>query len=61
MRATAGVILSLVALALCFISVPLMAAYVGGWAAYWGALAASVVWAAILLWLKVTRMWEGDE
>ncbi|MCQ5376673.1 MAG: hypothetical protein NO516_01335 [Candidatus Methanomethylicia archaeon] len=61
MRATIGVILSVVALTLCFISVPLLAAYVGGWIAYWGALAMSVIWAAILLWLKLTKMWEGDD
>ncbi len=51
----------LLALAACFIGVPALAASVGGWYAYWGAMALSVVWAAIMLWLKLTRYWEADE
>lgn len=55
-----GVILGIIALAVCFAAVPLLAANLGGWYAYWGAMLVSVVWAAILYWLKVTHYWEGE-
>lgn len=61
MRITSVVAISIVALAICFISVPYLAATVGGWYAYWGALLISAVWAAILLWLKLTKYWEDDD
>jgi hypothetical protein len=51
----------LLALAACFIAVPVLAAAVGGWYAYWGTMAISAVWAGIMLWLKLTRYWEVDE
>lgn len=52
-------ILGIVALALCFISVPLIAATIGGWYAYWGTLLLSVVWSAVILWLKI-KYWEDE-
>ena len=61
MKLTPSLVLSLVALAICFAAVPIMAATVGGWYAYWGGMLISVVWAGILLWLKLTKYWEGDE
>ena len=53
--------LSIVALAICFIMVPVTAATVGGWYDYWGAKLISAVWAVILVWLKLTKYWEVDE
>lgn len=61
MRVSAALVVSLIALAICFISVPVMAATLGGWYAYWGAMIVSAVWAVILLWLKITKYWEGDD
>lgn len=60
MRLNAKVILGMAALALCFLAVPLMAATLGGWYAYWGAVLLSGAWAAVLLWLRTTEFWEGD-
>ncbi len=48
-------------LAACFAAVPVISATLGGWYAYWGAVVLSTVWAAIMLWLKVTRYWESDD
>jgi hypothetical protein len=61
MKIPASLILCLVALAICFISVPILAAIIGGWYAYWGIMAISAVWALILLWLKLTKYWEGED
>ncbi|MEN3016825.1 MAG: hypothetical protein ABC585_03585 [Candidatus Methanosuratincola petrocarbonis] len=60
MSPTAKVLAGVVALALCFVAVPLIAATIGGWYAYWGAILLSCAWAAVLLWLRVTEFWEGD-
>ncbi|GEM_PF-695009 len=60
MRITPALGASIVALAVCFILVPVVSATVGGWYAYWGALLLSVVWAAILLWLKLTKYWDEE-
>ena len=49
------------ALVATFAAVPVMAATVGGWYAYWGTMVLSAVWAGIMLWLKLTRYWEVDE
>jgi hypothetical protein len=60
MRMSLGLGLALLALALCFLSVPILAATVGGWYAYWGAILLSAVWTLILLWLKISKFWEGE-
>jgi hypothetical protein len=52
-------VLSLLIMALCFVSVPVIAATVGGWYAYWGTLLLSVVWSAAILWLKISH-WEDE-
>jgi hypothetical protein len=52
---------SIIALAICFIMVPVVAATAGGWYAYWGAILISIVWTFILLWLKLTRYWKGED
>ncbi len=57
MKITAATLLGIIALAACFLAVPLLAATVGGWYAYWGAMVLSAIWAAILLWLKLTKYW----
>lgn len=61
MKVSAALIVCLVALAACFVSVPVMAATLGGWYAYWGAMVVSAVWAGVLLWLKLTKYWEEDD
>ncbi|MEM3883039.1 MAG: hypothetical protein QXO23_06615 [Candidatus Methanomethyliaceae archaeon] len=53
------IILGILIMALCFISVPIIAATVGGWYAYWGTLLLSMVWSAVILWLKISR-WENE-
>ncbi len=60
MMPNAKVILSIFALALCFAAVPLLAATLGGWYAYWGAVLLSGAWAAVLLWLRTAEFWEGE-
>lgn len=60
MRITPALVATLAVMAICFASVPLLAATLGGWYAYWGAMVASVIWAVALLWLKTTRYWEGE-
>ncbi|MGC8936721.1 MAG: hypothetical protein ACP5KV_05085 [Candidatus Methanomethylicaceae archaeon] len=54
-----GKMLGLLIMALCFISVPVMAVTIGGWYAYWGTLLLSVVWSGVLLWLKISH-WEDE-
>ena len=61
MKISPALVFSLIALAICFVMVPVLAAFVGTWYAYWGAMLLSVVWAAILLWLKLTKYWEDDD
>lgn len=53
-------LLSILVMALCFISVPILAATVGGWIAYWGPILVSMVWALVLLWLRTTLFWEEE-
>ena len=60
MKITTTVILSLIVLAVCFILVPVMAATLGGWYAYWGAMIISAIWAVVLLWLRLTKYWEEE-
>lgn len=60
MKSRGKVLAGLAILALCFAAVPLTAATVGGWYAYWGAVLYSSAWAAVLLWLRVTEFWEED-
>jgi hypothetical protein len=55
-----ALLLSLLVLALCFISVPILAATVGGWYAYWGPILLSMIWALVLLWLRTTLFWEEE-
>ncbi len=52
-------ILGLIIMVLCFVSVPLIAATVGGWYAYWGTVLLSMVWSAVILWLKLSH-WEDE-
>jgi hypothetical protein len=61
MRLTRTLVATLIVMAICFISVPLLAATLGGWYAYWGAMIISAIWAVALLWLKTTKYWEEDE
>ena len=61
MKISPVVAISVVALAVCFMLVPVIAVMLGGWYAYWGALLLSVVWALILLWLKLTKFWREGE
>ncbi len=61
MRLTPALSITLAVMAICFISVPLLAATVGGWYAYWGAMILSAVWAVVLLWLKTSRYWEEED
>jgi hypothetical protein len=58
MRMSLAIGLSLLVLAICFVSVPILAATVGGWYAYWGPILLGTVWALVLLWLRVTKFWE---
>lgn len=60
MRLNARILAGVVVLALCFAAVPLLAATIGSWYAYWGAVLLSGAWAAVLLWLRTTEFWEGD-
>lgn len=60
MRLTPALAATLMVMAICFITVPLLASTVGGWYAYWGAMLASVIWAVALLWLKTTKYWEEE-
>lgn len=52
-------ILGILIMTLCFVSVPVIAATVGGWYAYWGTLLLSMVWSAVILWLKISH-WEDE-
>ncbi|MEM1537418.1 MAG: hypothetical protein QXK12_01030 [Candidatus Nezhaarchaeales archaeon] len=52
------VFFALLIMAICFILVPIIASTVGGWYAYWGAVALSVIWAIIITWLRTSRYWE---
>ncbi|MBC7113758.1 MAG: hypothetical protein H5T34_07105 [Candidatus Methanomethyliales bacterium] len=52
-------LLGLLIMALCFVLVPVIAATVGGWYAYWGTLLLSMVWSAAILWLKISH-WEDE-
>jgi hypothetical protein len=61
MKLTPALVATLAVMAVCFISVPLLAATLGGWYAYWGAMVMSVIWAVALLWLKTTKYWEEDD
>jgi hypothetical protein len=61
MRLTRALVTTLIVMAICFISVPLLAATLGGWYAYWGAMIISSIWAVALLWLKTTKYWEEDD
>jgi len=61
MRLTRSLVATLIVMAICFISVPLLAATLGGWYAYWGAMIVSAVWAVTLLWLKTTKYWEEED
>jgi hypothetical protein len=53
-----ALLLAILVMALCFISVPILAATVGGWYAYWGPILLSMIWALVLLWLRTTLFWE---
>jgi hypothetical protein len=53
-----ALLLAILVMALCFISVPILAATVGGWYAYWGPILLSMIWALVLLWLRTTQFWE---
>jgi len=61
MKLTLALFVTLIVMAVCFISVPIMAATLGGWYAYWGAMIVSAIWAVALLWLKTTKYWEEDD
>jgi hypothetical protein len=61
MKLTRALVATLIVMAICFISVPLLAATLGGWYAYWGAMIISAIWAVALLWLKTTKYWEEDD
>jgi hypothetical protein len=54
-----NIIISIILLSLCFISVPIIAATIGGWYAYWGALIISIIWTIILLILRI-KYWEEE-
>ena len=49
MKMTLTLGLSIIALAICFIIVPVTAATVGGWYAYWGTMLISAVWAVFVM------------
>lgn len=53
-----ALLLAILVMALCLISVPILAATVGGWYAYWGPILLSMIWALVLLWLRTTQFWE---
>jgi hypothetical protein len=61
MKQAPALIVTLIIMAICFITVPLLAATVGGWYAYWGAMLMSAIWAVTLLWLKTTKYWEDED
>ena len=61
MKQAPALIVTLIIMAICFITVPLLAATVGGWYAYWGAMLMSAIWAVTLLWLKTTKYWEEED
>ena len=54
-----NLIIYIILLSLCFISVPIITATIGGWYAYWGALIISIIWTIILLILRI-KYWEGE-
>lgn len=47
----------IILLSLCFVSAPIIAATIGGWAAYWGIFIVSVIWCILLLILRI-KHWE---
>lgn len=53
------ILLGLLIMALCFVSVPIIAATIGGWYAYWGTLLLSILWSGVILWLKISH-WEDE-
>lgn len=59
-RLNGRIALGILVLCLSFISVPLVAASVGGWLAYFYQILVSCVWAAALLWLRVKDFWEEE-
>ncbi len=61
MKPVPTLIVTLIIMAICFVTVPLLAATVGGWYAYWGAMLMSAIWAVTLLWLKTTKYWEEED
>lgn len=54
------IVLGITILCLSFVSVPIVAATVGGWYAYFYQILISCVWAATLLLLRVKDFWEED-
>jgi hypothetical protein len=61
MKITPALAATLIVMIICFATVPLLAATLGGWYAYWGAMVMSTIWAITLLWLKTTRYWEEED
>jgi len=61
MKPTPALVVTLIVMIVCFASVPLLAATLGGWYAYWGAMIVSAIWAVALLWLRTTKYWEEDD
>ena len=51
-------IIILILLSLCFISVPIIAANIGGWASYFGIFIVCVIWCILLLILRIEKWGE---
>ena len=46
--------------ALCFILIPVIAYFLGGWYAYWGHALLAIVFAVLAVFIKTRYYWEED-
>lgn len=57
MRKICGLLLII---ALCFILIPVIAYFLGGWYAYWGHALLAIIFAILAVFIKTRYYWEED-
>lgn len=50
----------LLIIALCFILIPVIAYFLGGWYAYWGHALLAIIFAILAVFIKTRFYWEED-
>lgn len=50
----------LLIIALCFILIPVIAYFLGGWYAYWGRALLAIIFTILAVFIKTRFYWEED-